>query len=151
MDTKELNNLIVRCQPNRADISLIEAKMAVLSLATAIVNLNAKVLDLPKAPTNLDSTLRGINLVVDEFAGRLTALESIAHADAEAMVRGAEPQPVVWEYLRYQESFIDGGASEMDRLRLNALGADGWELVAVDGNWNEHKMTYFFKRPRRDP
>ena len=31
---------------------------------------------------------------------------------------------------------------EMDETTLNALGAAGWELVTIFGNW-----VYYFKKP----
>jgi hypothetical protein len=47
----------------------------------------------------------------------------------------SQPKPQQWEY-KYTANFKD----------LDKLGADGWELVAVEGNGAA--STYYLKRPK---
>ena len=65
--------------------------------------------------------------------------------------RGQASQKVVWEYKCVFVSNIHS-KPEMEKPSLNELGAEGWELVAVDRpNSNGDSLgqaTYYFKRAR---
>lgn len=64
-----------------------------------------------------------------------------------------QPQPpmvYVYDDLTWEYKFIPRNASHEWRMsgqELNALGADGWELVAVAAVPNE--VHFYFKRPRK--
>jgi hypothetical protein len=51
---------------------------------------------------------------------------------------GAGPAPQAWEVAYY---FIGSIRTQEDVLAISALGADGWELTAVD------QGHMYFKRP----
>lgn len=55
-----------------------------------------------------------------------------------------EPVEGAWEY----EMVADRGRlGRVDQVKLNELGAQGWELVTVFRENQEAHMIYYFKRP----
>jgi len=52
----------------------------------------------------------------------------------------------MWEYLIEKPTNRWAVTSKEFRDRLNALGEEGWELVAIDENGH-----LFFKRPKKIP
>lgn len=50
----------------------------------------------------------------------------------------SSPQPPAWEY-----KVLDNSWDERD---LNKLGAEGWELVAVDASRGDHVYAFFKRR-----
>lgn len=60
-----------------------------------------------------------------------------AQKQSAAPQQSAAPPRTVWEYKIVSES---------DKLSLNDLGAQGWELVAVEMGGAQE--VYFFKRPK---
>lgn len=57
--------------------------------------------------------------------------------------------PVAWEYRTLGPS----GDGSKNRIAMNELGADGWELVSAATYWNEPARrsftTFYFKRQKR--
>lgn len=51
-----------------------------------------------------------------------------------------------WEYLieQFTRGNLSGGDWEKVKAKLNDLGQQGWELIAVDSS----NGRYFFKRPK---
>lgn len=50
----------------------------------------------------------------------------------------------VREYPKWEYKFI----ASTTGAELNALGKDGWELVAIEPRNGNNGTTYYFKRPR---
>jgi Domain of unknown function (DUF4177) len=55
-----------------------------------------------------------------------------------------------WEYLTVHGDWISTPETEKSRRRLNELGNEGWELVAITGDHagDARWKTSIFKRPR---
>jgi hypothetical protein len=65
--------------------------------------------------------------------------------------RGQASPKVLWEYKCVFANNVQSNP-EMGKPSLNDLGAEGWELVAVDrvkaSGASQDQATYYFKRPR---
>ena len=66
--------------------------------------------------------------------------------------RGQASPKVLWEYKCVFANNVQG-KPEMEKPSLTDLGAEGWELVAVEsvkanGGNSTGQATYYFKRPR---
>jgi len=66
--------------------------------------------------------------------------QPIVSSDPQRMVR-----TVAWEYHQIAQPI---GVPSVTAAELNALGADGWELVTVV-NDNRGALNFYFKRPKR--
>jgi hypothetical protein len=59
--------------------------------------------------------------------------------------QGVCAEPQAWEYTMLSQREGTGYLQEMES-RINALGQEGWELVAVTRH--DVYVTLFFKRPK---
>ena len=98
---------------------------------------------------------------------RMTVLAALVVVGAFGWLASANPAPVAppaarakWEYrveqwfavanvVKHDMDYADELKDEHFKRGLAALGEEGWELVAVQGEWREYKKgRYIFKRAK---
>jgi hypothetical protein len=66
-------------------------------------------------------------------------------------VFGTEPMPMRWEYRVLDAVELGQVVKGSTEGALNKLGADGWELVAIEPSAPSRTGVYYFRRPNTGP